>query len=114
MSRFQLFAQMLMLVGTLSFVGCAGQNTEPAATPDSGQTSADADKAEIEQALSQLSPEDRELAEKQKVCPVSGEPLGSMGKPMKVTVEGKDIFVCCEGCVDAVKENPDKYLKKDG
>ncbi len=52
------------------------------------------------------------LAEKQKVCPVSGEPLGSMGMPYKVTVKGREVFLCCQGCEGEIKENPDKYLAR--
>ena len=47
----------------------------------------------------------------QQTCPVTGEKLGSMGPPIPVTVEGKTIQVCCDGCVAAVKKNPKKYLK---
>ncbi|HBO44413.1 MAG TPA: hypothetical protein DD670_10870 [Planctomycetaceae bacterium] len=65
-----------------------------------------------EAALAKLSPEDRALAEKQKVCPVSGDLLGSMGVPYKVTVEGRDVMLCCPGCEKAIKEDPEKYLAK--
>ena len=41
---------------------------------------------------------DRELAERQRVCPVTGMALGSMGKPPKMTVDGEPVFLCCEGC----------------
>lgn len=47
---------------------------------------------------------------RQKVCPVSGKPLGSMGDPVKVEVNGQTLYVCCAGCVDAVKSNPEKYV----
>lgn len=47
----------------------------------------------------------------QKMCPVTGEPLGSMGDPIPVTVQGRTIQVCCQGCVAAVRKNPEKYLK---
>ena len=47
----------------------------------------------------------------QQMCPVTGEPLGSMGDPIPVTVQGRTIQVCCNGCVAAVKKNPEKYLK---
>lgn len=47
----------------------------------------------------------------QKVCPVSGQPLGGMGKPIPVTIDDRTVYVCCAGCIDAVKENPTKYLK---
>ena len=46
---------------------------------------------------------------RQKICPVSGKPLGSMGDPVAVDVNGQRLFVCCEGCVNAIKGNPDKY-----
>lgn len=65
-----------------------------------------------EAALAELSPADRTLAEKQETCPVSGEPLGAMGKPYKVTIEGRDVFLCCPGCEAKLKENPQEYLAK--
>ena len=48
----------------------------------------------------------------QRTCPVTGEELGSMGKPIPVTVKGETILVCCQGCVKKVQANPDKYLAK--
>ena len=48
----------------------------------------------------------------QKVCPVSGHPLDSMGKPILITIGEDTIYVCCAGCIDAVKANPGKYLAK--
>jgi len=45
-------------------------------------------------------------------CPVTGEPLGSMGPPVKVVVEGREVFLCCGGCEDTIKEDPAKYLAK--
>lgn len=89
-------------------VGCA-ENNEDAAAP-SAPAAGTADP-EIEAALAELSPEDRQLAEQQKICPVSKEPLGAMGKPIKVDVDGRTVFVCCAGCVDTVKDNPDEYLQ---
>ena len=46
-----------------------------------------APQQEQAEALSQLSAADRALAAKQKTCPVTGELLGSMGAPYKVTVK---------------------------
>jgi hypothetical protein len=67
---------------------------------------------EIELAMAELSPEDRKLAEAQKLCPVGDSPLGSMGKPFKINVKGRDVFLCCAGCEHAVKEDPDAILAK--
>ena len=52
------------------------------------------------------------LAEKQMTCPVTDEPLGGMGKPVKLTVKGQVVFLCCEGCRAEFNRNQEKYLKK--
>ncbi|QDS92192.1 YHS domain protein [Roseimaritima multifibrata] len=46
---------------------------------------------------------------RQKICPVSGKPLGSMGDPLALDVNGQKLFVCCAGCVNAVHSDPTKY-----
>ena len=66
--------------------------------------------ADVEAAMAELAPEDRALAEAQETCPVSGEPLGSMGALVKVMVKEKAVFLCCEGCRKTLLKNPDKYL----
>ena len=80
--------------------------------PGHAEHSGHAEHGEYEEELSQLSAADRVLAEKQKLCPVSGQPLGSMGKPYKVTVNGQDVFLCCQGCEGKIKGSPEKYLAK--
>lgn len=50
-----------------------------------------------------LSDSDKEAIKKQKICPVSGQALGSMGDPIKVTAKGRSIFLCCSGCVKSFK-----------
>lgn len=110
----------IALVSGVTLTGCSSeQQPEPAATPAPPAQSAASetsessqDNAETQKALAKLSPEDQALAKKQKNCPVTGEPLGSMGTPVKVTVEGREAFVCCEGCVDELKENFAKYEEK--
>ncbi len=66
------------------------------------------DSAEVIAALSKLSEEDRGLAESQKLCPVTMQPLGSMGMPPKVDVNGITVFICCEGCRASLLEEPEK------
>ncbi len=61
-------------------------------------------------ALSGLSAEDRALAERQRICPVTKMPLGSMGTPPKVDVHGTPVFICCEGCREGLLNEPEKYL----
>jgi hypothetical protein len=55
---------------------------------------------------------DAALIARQKVCPVTDEPLGSMGPPVRLVVEGKAVFVCCQGCVAELQQNPKTYLAK--
>ncbi len=59
-----------------------------------------------------LSGEDRVLAERQGICPVAELPLGSMGTPQKVDVNGEAVFICCEGCREPLLREPDKYLAR--
>lgn len=66
----------------------------------------------MEAELTKLSPEDAAAARKQHICPVSGEMLGVMGPPIKVTVEGQDVWICCEGCRRQLLDNPDEFLAK--
>ena len=55
---------------------------------------------------------DELLISLQTTCPVSGQPLGSMGKPPKITIGDKSLFVCCAGCTDKLEANADAYIKK--
>jgi multidrug efflux pump subunit AcrA (membrane-fusion protein) len=68
--------------------------------------------AEMIAALSKLTPEDRALAERQRICPVRDYRLGAMGTPKKVDVNGTPVFICCEGCRERLLEDPDRYLAK--
>lgn len=47
-----------------------------------------------------------------KTCPVSGEKLGEMGKPVKVTHEGTDVYLCCKNCLKDFNKEPAKYTAK--
>ena len=41
-------------------------------------------------------------------CPVQG---GDINKSLYADVDGKRIYVCCPGCIDTIKKNPQKYIK---
>jgi hypothetical protein len=70
------------------------------------------DRGEIQEALSKLSAADRALAIKQKLCPVTDEPLGSMGVPPAVKLGDRTVFLCCKGCEAELRRNPAAYLSK--
>lgn len=111
-----------------SLAGSAGCRKEPAPAPPlpapAAPSAAPADDpapaaktsaaAKIDAALASLSADDRALATKQKICPVSGEDLGGMGAPLKVSVAGQEVFVCCESCKEPLLADPAKHLVKIG
>ena len=79
---------------------------------DHGDEDGLTDMEKMKAELAKLSPEDAALAEKQHFCPVSGDMLGIMGPPIKIDVNGQQIWICCEGCRESLLENPDEYLAK--
>ena len=45
-----------------------------------------------------------------KKCPISDEGFDH-GKPVKVTHEGTDVYLCCKDCVKGFQKDPAKYAK---
>jgi len=90
----------------------AGQGEQAGHASHEGHEQAEAAPAGVPEGLAELSADDRAAAEKQRVCPVSGDVLGAMGKPYKVTVKGQTVFLCCPDCEKQLVKNPDKYLAK--
>ncbi len=55
---------------------------------------------------------DAEAIARQERCPVLDERLDLVGVPLKVTVDGKSVFVACLGCAKFVQSEPEKYITK--
>jgi membrane fusion protein, copper/silver efflux system len=66
----------------------------------------------IRAALAKLSPEDREAAQLQRLCPITQNRLGVMGPPIKVVVDGQMVWLCCSGCKDEALKDPKATLAK--
>jgi uncharacterized protein (TIGR03000 family) len=67
----------------------------------------------VEVNLAKLSPADRKLAEEQRFCVIQDENrLGAMGAPVKLTLNGQAVFVCCKGCVEKAEKDADQTLAK--
>ncbi len=47
-----------------------------------------------------------------KTCVVTDEKLGGMGDPYVFEYEGREIKLCCKGCLKDFKKEPAKYVKK--
>jgi YHS domain-containing protein len=46
-----------------------------------------------------------------KTCPVSGEKLGEMGKPLKFVYKEQEVKLCCKSCKKDFDKDPEKYMK---
>jgi hypothetical protein len=67
--------------------------------------------ADIRAERAKLGPEDQRLVAAQEFCAISTDArLGSMGPPVKVSVKGRPVFLCCKGCQKKALANPDKTL----
>lgn len=69
-------------------------------------------ESNVADSLAELPAADRDLARRQRLCPVADMELGSMGTPIKVDVQGRPVFICCEGCRERLLAEPKKYLAK--
>jgi hypothetical protein len=100
-----LWTTLLGTFGLFSASGCS-EEPRPAAEEPVPATEVTLTDAEI-----------KSLAEKQKVCAVTGEPLGSMGTPVPVRVADaagspQVVLLCCESCREELLDDPAKYLAK--
>jgi len=47
-----------------------------------------------------------------KTCLVTGNELGSMGKPITKVYNGQEVKLCCKPCIKKFDANPAKYMTK--
>lgn len=66
------------------------------------------DKAPDASATSKSSDASVKKGKAQTICPVE---RGEIRKNLYVDVKGKRIYVCCKGCPEVIKADPDKYIK---
>jgi len=112
-SRICCFVLSTMFVAA-AIAGCSNSRSAPsienASDAQAAKTGNEQD-AEIASAMAELTEEDRVAASAQKFCAVEQENLlGSMGAPFKLVIEGKPVFLCCEGCKDAALKDPQATL----
>ena len=102
----------LMVAGKPVFVCCAGCEEDALANPK--VTLAKTEKLKKRTlAFAKLSASDRVAAEAQGLCAImETSSLGSMGTPVKLMVEGKPVFLCCQGCEERALANPKGALAK--
>ncbi len=89
-------------------VAAAYFGAAPAVVPDQTLST----DPEVAESLGGLDPANRILAARQKTCPVTGKVLGSMGTPVQVTLAGKSIFLCCQGCESELRAKAGPIFSK--
>ncbi len=90
----------------------AASPQKPTGPPAAAPLAADPD-AKVKKTLAKLPAADRSLAEAQRFCAVlSKSRLGSMGVPVKIMVDGKPVFLCCDDCRDEALANPQETIRK--
>ena len=102
----------LLLVAVAITAGGCNEVKTTMAPP--GEPTKSVDASDVQANLNKLSAEDRQIAVAQKMCPVTDEPLGSMGVPIKLTINDQSVFICCKSCEKRAKKDPDKTLQKVG
>jgi len=87
------------------------RNVKPS-TPAVERPKAD-DETQIAAGLAKLRGADRRLAQEQRYCAVNRDNrLGAMGAPVKLVLQGKSVFLCCEGCRDSAVAQPQKTVER--
>lgn len=101
------FLPFIALAVITVFLGC----------DESPQSNAIATGETADGSIAVLTPEAiQKIAKEQKVCAVTGEPLGSMGDPVPVLVADKKqntertVLLCCESCRQELLDHTDRYL----
>lgn len=115
MTRMTTAALSVMTILVLfGLAGCTTGEDVAEQSPPAVETAPADLPPEVAAELAGLSESDRALAAQQRICPVAGKLLGSMGEPVKLLVEGREVFICCEGCEDRLRSDPAQYFAKIG
>ncbi len=112
---------LLTMGATLALftVGCkaSGQKADPLAASDypPGRPASTAYQGHAQSpvpaiAATPLPPVQQASTARQEYCPVTGAKLGSMGTPIPVAIGSQTVYVCCAGCVEKLRQNPEQYL----
>jgi Cu(I)/Ag(I) efflux system membrane fusion protein len=97
--------------GSVYFGGSGGSQVTRSSVTTVRPTTPEDPDAKIEASLAKLSADDRKLAEAQRFCPIlTTNRLGAMGVPVKVSVNGHPVFLCCGGCKEKALADPEATL----
>jgi hypothetical protein len=104
---------LLVGVSAMSNESLVSTYADDTAKPGHSHEPAKSDEAKIKAAIAKLPEADRSAAAGQRYCPMMDTVrLGAMGAPVKVMIDGKPVFLCCEGCKDEAVEHGKETLTK--
>lgn len=99
------------LFAVFAFAGCDKKSDDAHHAPQAQGASVTPASAELH-----LHPTPEQVAAAtpvgNRICPVSGDSLGSMGAPVQVVYKGKLVGLCCSGCPGNFGKDPDAFLTK--
>ena len=99
--------------GSVYFGGSGGSKSGQTSVSTVRPSTPEDEKAKIAAVLARMPAAERRIAEAQQFCPILEQNrLGSMGTPVKVTIKGQIVFLCCDGCKKGAIANPEKTLAK--
>lgn len=97
--------------GSIYFGGSTGSGKSGGSVTTTRPSTPD-ESNPFETEIGKLKAADQRLARAQRMCVVlTDNPLGSMGKPIKLLVEGEPVFLCCDGCREDALADPRKTLQ---
>lgn len=97
----------------LTSLSIAPAFSDDAAKPGETHKTDKPGESKIKAALAKLPDADRSAVAAQRYCPLMDTVrLGAMGTPVKVTIAGKPVFLCCSGCKDEAIEQGKETLTK--
>jgi hypothetical protein len=103
-----------LFLGLVALIGCTKSTESPKGEPNQVPAKAakeqNEEETKIQVALAKLSDADRPLALAQKFCPIQKTRLGTMGKPDRIELNCRPVFLCCSGCEDDARADPKKTL----
>ena len=98
---------------TLASLSITSAFSDDTAKPGHSHKADKPDEAKMKAAMAKLPEADRSAAAAQRYCPMMDTVrLGAMGTPIKVSIDGKAVFLCCSGCKDEAVEHGKETVAK--
>lgn len=101
--------KMLVVAALVAGIGQIASAQHAGHSGHSGHASHSGQTGQSDQDRQQMTHDQLRIAV-QKICPVTGAKLGSMGDPVKAKIGQEEVFLCCDGCVNG-KVNKDHWAR---